>query len=73
MWNTQLLYREYNFYSLIEKSERPEYIEKLTEFKKRGDVANYVGKESPHEVKPVTEGTRTVLVAWYSDIKGKLI
>lgn len=46
---------------------------KLTEFKKRGDVANYVGKESPHEVKPVTEGTRTVLVAWYSDIKGKLI
>ena len=33
MWNTQLLYREYNFYSLIEKSERAEYIEKLTEFK----------------------------------------
>ena len=35
MWNTQLLYREYNFYSLIEKSERPEYIEKLTEFKSK--------------------------------------
>ena len=35
MWNTQLLYREYNFYSLIEKSERAEYIEKLTEFKSK--------------------------------------
>ena len=35
MWNTQLLYREYNFYSLIEKSDRAEYIEKLTEFKSK--------------------------------------
>ena len=35
MWNTQLLYRKYNFYSLIEKSERAEYIEKLTEFKSK--------------------------------------
>ena len=35
MWNTQLLYREYNFYSLIEKSDRADYIEKLTEFKSK--------------------------------------
>ena len=35
MWNTQLLYREYNFYSLIENSDRADYVDKLTEFKSK--------------------------------------
>ena len=35
MWNTQLLYKEYDFYSLIQKSDKTEYIVKLTEFKSK--------------------------------------
>jgi predicted 2-oxoglutarate/Fe(II)-dependent dioxygenase YbiX len=38
---------------------------KHTEFKKRGDVARYNGSASPHEVTPITNGTRKVLVVWY--------
>jgi hypothetical protein len=37
----------------------------LTEFRNRGDVANYVGKECFHHVTPITKGVRTVLVVWY--------
>ena len=39
--------------------------DKLTEFRKRGDVANYMGHEERHSVTPITEGVRTVLVVWY--------
>ena len=35
MWDTQLLYREYNFYALIESEIRSKYIEKLAEFESK--------------------------------------
>ncbi len=39
--------------------------DELTQFRNRGDVARYNGSVSPHEVTPITKGTRTVLVVWY--------
>lgn len=35
MWDTQMLYREYNFYALIESEIRSKYIEKLAEFESK--------------------------------------
>ncbi len=42
---------------------------KLVDFKKRGDIINYIGNISPHRVEKVTDGTRKVLVVWYPSEK----
>lgn len=38
----------------------------LTNFRKRGQVAYYMGMDAPHSVSEVTKGSRKVLVVWYS-------
>lgn len=41
----------------------------LTNFKKRGQVAYYMGMDAPHRVTEILKGSRKVLVVWYADIK----
>ena len=41
----------------------------LTNFKKRGQVAYYMGMDAPHRVTKILKGSRKVLVVWYADIK----
>jgi hypothetical protein len=41
----------------------------LTNFKKRGQVAYYMGMDAPHRVTKILKGSRKVLVVWYADKK----
>jgi len=43
--------------------------DELTQFRNRGDVASYVGRECLHSVTPITKGSRKVLVVWYTNEK----
>lgn len=43
----------------------------LTNFKKRGQVAYYMGMDAPHRVSKVLKGSRKVLVVWYRGSKPK--
>jgi len=41
----------------------------LTDFKRRGQVAYYMGMDAAHSVSEVTKGSRKVLVVWYRGTK----
>lgn len=41
----------------------------LTDFRRRGQVAYYMGMDAAHSVSEVTKGSRKVLVVWYRGAK----